>query len=126
MGRTPQPLEVAKLKGAIKHDPQRYRNVPTGSAFEIGKPPARMGAQAKLMWFEIIGEAPPGLLTASERKLLEVLSNLFVDYLADPASFSAAKLAAMDNRFGQLGMSPTARRKIAVDKKPEENEFNVF
>lgn len=126
-GRPPQPLEIAKLKGAVKHDPQRYRNVPSGSPMEIGQPPEGMRQGAKVIWFELLGCAPPGVVTASERVHLELAANFMLEYRNDPFNFSAAKVAQLNNAIQQLGMGSVARRKIAVPStKPKENSFAQF
>lgn len=126
MGRTPQPLEVAKLKGATRHDPQRYRDAPSGSSMDIGKPPEHMHQGAQKVWYEILGCVPPGVVTASERMLVESLANLIVEYRSDPFSFPAAKHGVMDRKMGELGMGAASRRKIAVEKAPKENSFAAF
>lgn len=127
MGRTPQPLEIAKLKGADKINPQRYRDAPTVNPMGIGQPPEHMKQGAKVIWFEILGIMPPGVITASERIALETLSNILLEYRADPFGFSAMKHAVIDRKLSELGLTPASRRKISVPStKPKENSFAEF
>lgn len=121
-----QPLEIAKLKGATRHDPQRYKKVPPKSEFDIGQPPAHMGAEAKAAWFEIQSYAIPGVLTAAERPLLEVLANLFAEYRIDPLGFPTNRMGQMIGALARLGMSPADRQRLGVEPAPKENEFDEF
>ena len=125
-GRTPMPLEIAKLKGAVKHDPQRYRDVPDGRNGGIGGPPEYLSSAAKAMWYEVLGMIPEGIATASERAVIEVFANLMVEYRMDPMSFAVGKYPALMRAMEVLGLSPAARRKIAVPAKPKENSFAEF
>ena len=126
-GRPPQPLEVARLKGAVKHNPQRYRDVPEGSPLPAGEPPAGMRQGAKVIWFELLGWTPNGCATASERVYLELAANLMLEYRNDPFIFPAAKIAQLQAAIKELGMGAVARRKCAVPAtKPKENSFAEF
>lgn len=126
-GRPPQPLEVAKLKGAVRHDPQRYRDAPSGSPLPVGQPPKDMRQGAKVIWFELLSCMPPGVVTASERLHLELASNLMLEYRNDPFIFPAAKIAQLQHAAEQLYMGAVARRKCAIPTtKPKENSFAEF
>ena len=127
LGRTPQPLEIAKLKGATKHDPQRYRDVPDGRPGGLGGPPATMSKVAKAAWYEILEQIPENITTFSDRTTLEVFVNLLVEYRMDPMSFAVGKYPALKGYQDAFGLSPAARRRIAVNtKKPKENSFAEF
>lgn len=127
MARNKQPRELAELKGAHKKDPQRYRNKVPKNAMGLGDPPAHMVEAAKTIWREIEAFALPGVLTGSERFLMEMLANLMLEYRIAPIEFTAAKYSIMISAFARLGMSPADRQKLGVkdDKKPE-NEFDEF
>lgn len=126
MARTPEPLEIAKLKGAVRHDPQRYREVPDGAPGVAGAPPAHLSPSAKLVWYELLEIIPRGIATPSERLILETLSDLVVEYRADPPAFSSAKHTVMGQRMSELGMGGASRRKLAAPSKPKENAFSQF
>ena len=126
MGRIQQPRELAELKGATKHDPQRYIIEPSKSAFELGRPPNILGESAKEVWAELQTYALPGVLTGSERFIFEITSNLIVEYRADPASFSSAKMNNLIGCLARLGMTPSDRQKIGLPNKPKKNEFDDF
>ena len=125
-GTTPQPLEIAKLKGAVKHDPQRYRGVPDGRPGGLGAPPDYLKSSVKAMWYEILDMIPENITTASDRHVIEVFANLMVEYRKDPESFAVGKYPALMRAMEVLGLSPAARRKIAVNPKPKENSFAEF
>lgn len=126
MARIPQPREVAELKGATRHDPQRYRKVPAKSAFALGQPPDYMAADAKAGWFELETYAAAGVLTGGDRLVLEVTATLLAEFRRDPSEFSAARLGHLIGCLARLGLTPADRQKLGTEKPPEENPFNEF
>lgn len=127
MARIPQPRELAELKGAPKHDPQRYRKEPPKNPYGLGDAPATMDPGAKAAWFELQTHALPGVLTASDRFVVELASNLLAEFRADPMMFSTGKMGNLRGLLAEAGFGPAARQKFGVDKpaKPD-NEFNDF
>jgi len=126
MGRIAQPREVAELKGAVKHDPQRYRKEVPKSDSALGQPPEKMKPTAKAIWFEIETYALPGVLTGSDRFIMEVLCNLLAEYRKSPVSFKATSMANLIKCLARLGLSPGDRQKFGVEKTDKENEFGMF
>ena len=116
------PLEVAKLKGAVKKDPQRYKNKPVKSKYGLGEPPKHMTKEAKLIWHEIAKITPAGVLTASERMLFEIVCDLMAEYRApDSSGFSPAKLTILERMLGKLGMNPIDRQRLGVQPTPPKD-----
>lgn len=127
MARQKQPLELAKLKGADKHDPQRYRNEPPKNKHGLGNPPAHMDEKSKEIWYELLEHSLPGVLTASERFIFEILSNLMAEYRANPNGFATMKYSTLIGCLARLGLSPTDRQKLGVGgDKDKPNEFEGF
>ena len=127
MARIAQPRELAELKGSTKHDPQRYRNEPPKNPYGLGDAPAGMDDLAKAAWFELQTHALPGVLTASDRFVLELAANLLAEFRADPMLFSTGKMSNLRGLLAEAGFGPAARQKFGVDKKKDQdNEFNVF
>lgn len=123
MARHAQPREIAELKGATKHDPQRYRGDVVKSDQPLGTAPAHLSEDAKVAWFELEALSLPGVLTGSDRIVMELLSNLIVEYRRDPDEFSAAKHGIVAKHIATLGMTPSARQQFVVDKGKAENPF---
>ena len=80
MARHAQPRELAELKGAIRKDPQRYRNDVPKSDLPVGDPPEDMSDAAKACWFEISAKAIPGVLTYADSNMVELASDLLAEY----------------------------------------------
>ena len=118
-----QPLEIAKLKGAHKKDPQRYRKEVPKSKLPLGEAPAHLTPEAAACWFEISGYSIPGVMTGADRIALEVLSNLLAEYRDDPRGFTAAKLNQLIGSLGRFGMTPSDRTKLGVEKSKADNPF---
>lgn len=126
MARHPQPREVAELKGAVRHDPQRYRTELPTVEQPLGSAPAHLSETAKGIWFEVEGLAPVKVLKGADRIALEVLSTLLEEYREDPRKFSAAKIAHVIGLLARLGMTPADRQKLGTEKPPEGNPFDEF
>lgn len=127
MPRHMQPREVAEAKGAVKHDPQRYRNEVPKSAMPIGTAPAHMTPAAKACWFEIESYAPIKVLSGADRIAVEMLANLLVEFRDDPRGFTAPKLGQMIRLLASLGMTPSDRQKLGTEKpKDTKDGFDEF
>lgn len=126
MARHPQPRELADLKGATRHDPQRYRKEVPAVEQPLGEAPAHLGEKAKAVWFELAGLAPTGVLKGSDRVMLEMASALLVMFRTDPEEFPASKMTHLIGILARLGMSPADRQKLGTEKPPEGNPFDEF
>lgn len=120
MPRHKQPEEVARLKGATRTHPDRYRNRPAKNEHELGRAPAYLRKDAKRAWNELVKWSLPGVLTAAERPTLELFANLLADFRDAPSEFPAQKMAAMLSCIGRLGMTPSDRQKIVMAKQAKQ------
>lgn len=126
MGVHAQPREVAKLKGADKVHPERYRKEVPKHETPLGSMPAHLTEKAKAVWFELEAYALPGVLTASDRLVMETLAELVSEFRVCPAEFPTARIQAMLSCMGRLGMSPADRQKLGTEKAKEANPFDAF
>lgn len=127
MARHPQPREVAELKGATKHDPQRYRKKPPAVEQPIGTAPVHMTDEAKSCWFELESLAPVGVLKGADRVALETLSNLLAEYRNNPPEFAVGKYTHLIGMLARLGMTPADRQKLGTEKPDDQrNPFDAF
>jgi len=128
MGRLPASTAKLALNGGLQHDPKRYANrtaepVPSGP---IGNPPKDFSPALKSIWKELKSQSPPGVLTNSERLILEVLCRL-VDKLRQ-GTISTGETSQLLNCLARLGMTPTDRVRVQLVPpvaKPNEQE-SVF
>jgi phage terminase small subunit len=126
MARHPQPREIADLKGATRHDPQRYRKEMPAVDQPLGNPPEKLSVEAQSAWFELSGLAPTGVLKGSDRIMLEMAAVLLVKFRADPDEFPSSKMTHLIGILARLGMSPADRQKLGTEKLPEGNPFDSF
>lgn len=126
MARHAQPVELAKLKGADKVHPERYRGEVPKSGLSLGIAPAHLSEDAKAIWFELEAYALPGVLTGADRFVLEVTCTLFAEYRRSPDDFAVGKYAPLIGNLARLGLSPSDRQKLGVAKPEKENPFNDF
>jgi hypothetical protein len=126
MPRHTQPREVAALKGATKHDPQRYKTEPAKSEFPLGEIPEWMGDEAKAVWFELETYAAKGVLTGGDRMVMATLCELFAEFKEDARKMPANRIGQMIGCMGRLGLTPADRQKVGFEKPPAGNPFEGF
>ena len=126
MARHAQPVELAKLKGADKKHPERYRKEVPVSDHALGSAPEHLNEAAKAVWFEIETYALKGVLTGSDRFVMEIASTLIAEYRSNPPDFKAAKYGHMVSCLARLGLTPADRQKLGTAKPAEGNAFDEF
>lgn len=126
MTRIAQPREVAELKGATKHDPQRYRSQPAKSEYPLGQCPEYMRPEEGAVWFELETYAAKGVLTGGDRMVMELTCALMAEFRSDTRAFSAAKIGQLVGCLARMGLTPSDRQKIGAPKEKETNPFADF
>lgn len=124
MPRVRKPTSVLQFTGAFAKNPQRaesrkHEPKPTGG---IGEPPSRLTDDQKKIWFELVGESLPGVLSNADRQILELTVRAveMIRVVYDP------KVAAQLNQYlQQLGMTPAARSKVQAAKDEAKDEDNL-
>jgi hypothetical protein len=130
MGRPRTPDEKLELSGAYIKHPERRRKATPKHSSGVGVPPAAMTAEQKLCWRELARNSLPGVLTKSDRHLIETAARLTarmrepvippppvlegmtqpVQRVRDPA----ADMALLIRCLSLLGMTPVDRSKISI------------
>lgn len=124
MAKHAQPREVAKLKGADKVHPERYRKKVPKSDSPVGSAPEGMSESARACWFELESYAIPGTLTWAERPMLEMAANLFAEYRAAPTEFAIGKYNPLIGMLARFGLSPADRQKLSIDSPKEDDPYD--
>lgn len=124
MPRARKPTAVLQFTGAYKKDPNRAESrkdepKPSGG---IGEPPAHLSDEQKKLWFELVGQSLPGVLSNADRTILELtvraLEQIRIVY--DP------KIGPQLNQYlQQLGMTPAARSKVQAVKDTKKDEDDL-
>ncbi len=123
MARHAQPREVAELKGAHKQNPQRYRGEVVKSSTPLGTAPEYMSEDAKAVWFELEAFSLPGVLTGSDRLVMEIVSNMVAEYRRGPDEFPSSKHSVLKGHIATLGLNPSARQQFTTEKPKTDNPF---
>jgi len=127
MPTPPNSLAKARLTGADKQNPQRYRNrsEPNSSGQPVGDPHAYMTKTSKDVWRDLAGNL--GWLECEDRLALEVAS-VAIGQIRDLVNANelvpSSLLSAANTAVGKLGATPTDRQKVMIPAK--ETEYNPF
>ena len=112
--RTPKKsLAELKLSGTFQQNKKRYEHLTDPVVtiqLPVGRPPAHLQAAEKAAWAELVRVAHPGLLTRSDRLILEIAAKLIVRMRTSDAKTS--EFNALLSVLAKLGMTPAARLKM--------------
>lgn len=114
--------ETAKLTGAEKKNPARYRKDYVPDTGPLGEAPANLTPGAKVVWFEISTYMPAHLLMAADRLALEGTCELMAEFREDPRAFQSARYSVLMSALGKLGGTPMDRLRLATPKAKEEKK----
>lgn len=125
------PLSKAKLTGADKLNPQRFRDrtEPRTSGEAVGNAPAYLGTDAKAVWKELADSL--GWLIREDRAALELASvalGQVRDFVKAGEPVPASLLAASNTSLGKLGATPSDRAKVSMpaDDDDEDDPWAQF
>jgi len=123
----PLPLSIAKLKGADRKDPQRYRDRKAAITCKqaLGPAPDRLSPEAQGIWKEVQAIMVDGVMTEMDKMAMEAFCELMAEFREDPRSFNGAKYGRLITFFSLFGMTPVDRQKIRAEK-PEPTAHNAF
>jgi phage terminase small subunit len=122
MSRPRTSTAILEARGSFVHNPGRKaaranEPRPTG---ELGRPPKHLADDEKKIWRELARIAPPGVLTNSDRWLVEMAVRLMT---------RVRKGTARTMEFGQLaqclarmGLSPADRSRVSAVPQPTEED----
>jgi len=122
MGRPRKPTAVLELTGAFQKDPQRRRDHEPKPQGPIGDPPADFDDVLMVLWRELLGMVPAGVLAVADRWLLELTCRTMREVKRGHAL--AAEKNLLLSCLSRMGLTPADRSRIAVPKeKPEIDEL---
>lgn len=101
-----------ELSGALKVNPGRYQGRGSVDCGPLGDPPKHLSTAAKNAWREIAANAPEGLLTSSDRCLVEIATVLLCRVRNRRTPVKNAELNALTNVLTKLGLTPVDRAKV--------------
>lgn len=122
-GRKPKATHLKVVTGnpgkrAINHDEPE-------AAGDLGAPPAGWTPDQKALWWEVVNSAPDGVLTGSDRLLVELACCNLAQVRASvkAGELTAAQSAEMRRILGEMGMTPSERARLVVAKPGSANPF---
>jgi phage terminase small subunit len=106
-------LAELRLSGTYQQNKRRYEHltkpVPT-ILIPIGRPPMHLRPAEKAAWIELVRTAHPGLLSRSDRIIVEIAARLIVRMRHPDAKNS--EYTALLTVLSKLGMTPASRLKL--------------
>ena len=95
---------------------------------DLGGPPAHLTYEAAAAWREIAASLAPGVASRADRFVVEIVAVL-IARLRTPEGLKPADLACLHRGLASLGMTPTARSKVAPpvrEKKPTADPWDTL
>ena len=87
-------------------------------------PPPELDELEQKAWFKIESEVPEGLLTGSDRILVEIAACLLAEFWRNRRNLKVIR--EFRQFIGHLGLSGAARAKLDMPAKPKENTFQKW
>ncbi len=108
-GRKPKPTHLKVVTG----NPHQHKlnDREPEAAGPLGDPPAGWTPAAIELWHEVVACAPDGVLTKSDRHLVEIAVRLLAQIRSD-AEVRAATVTQFRCCLGEMGMTPSARTRL--------------
>jgi hypothetical protein len=122
MVRGGQKPKSAALKVVTGNPGRRPINEEPETLGEIGDPPKNWTGAQKALWWEVVNAAPVGVLTYSDRFLIELTVRNLAQVRSTP-EMTAAQSAEMRRCLGEMGMTPCERARLAAPKGDSKNPF---
>ena len=124
MGAPRKATKILDLKGAHKKNPQRARpNEPVVGVPFPKSPRLELSDEQKIAWHEVVTMCPAGVLTGADIMAVEIVACLYEEFKSDYSGMSAASLGRLCQEMGKLGLTPSGRAGLTVEK-PKVNEFD--
>ncbi|MCK0151087.1 hypothetical protein MWU54_13685 [Marivita sp. S6314] len=124
-------IAKARLTGADKKDPQRYRDrkEPRTSGQPVGNPPDYLQANARAVWCELTGAL--GWLIREDRAAVELASvalGQVREFVKAGEPVPASLMAASNTALGKLGATPADRAKVEMpaDENDDKDPWAQF
>lgn len=114
MGRPRKPSNVLELSGAFKQHPSRRRTGVKAPDRSIGAPPEHFDDHQRAAWAELVRDAPPGVLKASDQVALALAASLMAEFRQAPYAFTAAKHSNLLKLLQQFAMTPSSRENFSL------------
>ena len=125
MPRPRTPLAVAKLTGAIKNHPERFkdRKDPTEGQ-HVGMPPDNLSDTEKQVWMRSVMQWP--WLTIADRSLLFTFCRVTAR-IEDPAETPPIGLMNLQrSMLSDFGGTPVTRSKVVTGKPDDDDDDDGF
>lgn len=115
-GRKPKPPALKVVGGNAGKRPINT-DAPEGQG-DIGEPPKYFrNKDARAIWDEVVAAAPEGVLTGSDRHLVELTCRLLAQARSIPV-VDAPTATQLRCCLNEMGMTPSARSRLTVPKAP--------
>jgi hypothetical protein len=120
MGRNRKPKAVHELSGTFEKHPERkaaFANEPKPKG-PLGDPPKSFdpegftGSRLLEIWNEIVSQAPPGVLTSSDRLHVEVTCRII--YRIRYGTAKSGDFSSVKEFLGKMAMNPADRPKVQL------------
>jgi len=117
MGRPRTATNILEAKGAFKaHPERRNKNEPIVTDPFPKKAPSILTAEQIECWDQVVGMAPAGVLTSADVLIVEMIACLLSEYRQDREKFSPVKLGRLSSEINRIGLSPSSRAGLSVEK----------
>ena len=124
MAQPRKPSAILERNGAFAKNPDRARaraNEPK-DMIPLGPPSDTLTEEETETWHELVQEAPAGVVTEADRRIMEVLTVLAIRLRK--RELDVAGMTQFVKFLGLLGMTPADRSRVTATPQKAENKFS--
>jgi len=123
MSRARTATALLDARGAFAKNPDRKRVDP-----EVKQPfpdvaPANLTPVQVKWWHRVVEMVPDAVLTGADPLVVRICACLAAEFAVDPDKMPTARIAQLRGVMGELGLSPSARAKLAVKPGDDDGDF---
>ncbi len=123
MARPATPTNILEMRGAYKNHPERKKDRNSEPEVSpIKRVSKYLTKEEKVIWKEILGYMPEGVIGISDTPALETLCKLIYIMRFNFNDMTAAQLNKLETLLGRFGMTPSDRTKIVVKKTETKSD----
>lgn len=128
MSRPRTATNILEARGAFKNHPGRGKdreNEPISDIKFPKNPPKHLTAKEKSCWCEVVGMTPAGVLTGADVLIVEIIAVLLSEFRKYREEFQTARLTRLTSEMGKIGLTPSSRAGLTVQKTKGNKYDNV-
>jgi hypothetical protein len=125
MPRPRKPTELHVLEGTLRSRHKDREGEPI-VLMPLGPPPKCFQPEARIIWHELVDSIPPGVVTKSDRYIVELAVRLVIQMRHSKMGLTPALASQLRACLASLGLTPADRSRVTAPPAIEASAVDRF